>query len=175
MKKGNNTKSKRFENFPLWIPLIAILISLVCYGIGVLILSRFGIIFALFYIIYCIIIELLVIFRSCKNCWYYGKICGLGKGKIAPLFVKKGDTKIFTDRDISIVHLIPDFLVVIIPLLGGIIMLILDFSFVLLGLLIILAIVFFSGTALMRGTFACKYCKQKDIGCPADDLFNKKK
>lgn len=168
-------KTSRYEDFPLWIPLIAVLVSVISYGIGAMILSGFGIIFALLYIIYCIFVELYVIFRSCKDCWYYGRICGLGKGKIAPLFVKKGDTKKFADRDISTVHLIPDFMLVIFPLIGGVILLVLDFSFVLLGLLIILAIIFFSGTALIRGTFACKYCKQKDIGCPADEIFNKKK
>ena len=77
-----NTKS--YYNFPLWIPFIAILISVISYSIGVVILSGFGIIFLFLYLFYCIGAELLVIIRSCKDCWYYGKICGLGKGKIAP-------------------------------------------------------------------------------------------
>ena len=34
----------------------------------------------------------------------------------------------FADRDISMVHMIPDFLVVIIPLIAGIILLVLNFS-----------------------------------------------
>ena len=168
-----NTKS--YENFPLWIPLIAIIVSIIGYIIGAVILSGFGIIFSILYILYCLGAELLVIFRSCKNCWYYGKVCGLGKGKITPLFIKKGDTKKFADRDISMVHLIPDFLVVILPLVGGAILLILDFSILFLFLMIVLIILFFGGTAFIRGTFACKYCKQKDIGCPAYAIFNKEK
>ena len=168
-----NTKS--FENFPLWIPFITILVSIISYIIGAIILSGFGIIFSILYIFYCIGVELLVILRSCKDCWYYGRICGVGKGKIAPLFVKKGDTKKFADRDISMLHLIPDFMVVVLPLVGGLILLILNFSIVVLVLMVILAILFFGGTAFIRGSFACKYCKQKDIGCPAYDVFNKKK
>jgi len=168
-----NTKS--YDNFPLWIPFIAILISVISYGIGSIILSGFGIIFAVLYILYCICVEVMVIFRSCKNCWYYGRICGLGKGKIAPLYVKKGDTKNFADRDISMVHMIPDFMVVIFPLIGGIILLILDFSLYVLVLMIVLAVLFFSGTAFIRSTFTCKYCKQREIGCPADEMFSKKK
>ena len=127
------------------------------------------------YLFYCIGAELLVIIRSCKDCWYYGKICGLGKGKIAPLFAKKGDTKKFADRDISMVYMIPDFLVAILPLLGGVILLLLDFSILVLSLMVVLIVLFFGGTAVIRGTFACKYCKQKDIGCPAYAIFNKKK
>ena len=168
-----NTKS--FEIFPLWIPLIAILISVISYGIGAIILSGFGIILAILYILYCISMELMIIFRSCKNCWYYDKICGLGKGKIAPLFVKRGDKKKFADRDVSMVNIIPDFLVVILPLLGGIILLVLNFSILVLFLMVVLIILFFGGTAFVRGTFACKYCRQKDIGCPAYAIFNKKK
>jgi len=168
-----NTKS--YENFPLWIPFIAILISVISYVIGAIILSGYGIIFSILYLFYCFGAELLVIIRSCKDCWYYGKICGLGKGKIAPLFVKKGDTKKFADRDISVIHMIPDFLVVILPLLGGAILLILDFSILVLSLMVILGVLFFGGTAFIRGTFACNYCKQKDIGCPANEIFNKKK
>ncbi len=167
--------TKSYQNFPLWIPFIAILISIISYALGAIILSGLGIIFAILYIIYCIAVELMIIFRSCKNCWYYDKICGLGKGKIAPLFVKKGDTKKFADRDISKLHMIPDFLVVITPLIGGIILLILDFSILVLSLIIVLIVLFFGGTAFVRGIFACKYCKQKDIGCPAYVIFNKKK
>jgi len=167
-------RNNSYEKFPLCIPFFSILISIIGYCMGALILSGFGIIFSILYVIYCIISELIVILRSCKNCWYYGRICGLGKGKIAPLFVKKGDTKNFADRDISIIHMIPDFLVVILPLIGGVILLILDFSILVLFLMIILSILFFGGTAFIRGTYACKYCKQKDIGCPADAIFNKK-
>ena len=168
-------KTKSYENFPLWIPFIAILVSFISYSIGAVILSGFGIIFSILYLFYCLGAELLVIIRSCKDCWYYGKICGLGKGKIAPLFVKKGDTKKFAERDISLVHMIPDFLVVIFPLIGGIILLILDFSISILIMMIVLIILFFGGTSFIRGSFACKYCKQKEIGCPADKIFNKKK
>jgi len=172
MKMKNTTS---YEIFPLWIPFIAILISIISYGIGSIILSEFGIIFAILYILYCIAMEFMIIFRSCKNCWYYGKVCGLGKGKIAPLFVKIGETKNFIDRDISMVHMIPDFLVVILPLIGGIMLLVLNFSILVLSLMVILIVLFFGGTAFVRGTFACKNCRQKEIGCPAFDIFNKKK
>jgi hypothetical protein len=174
MKNNNMDKIRAYDDFPLWIPLFAIVISAISYGIGAVILSGFGIIFSVLYIIYCISVELMVIYRSCKNCWYYGKKCGLGKGRIAPLFFKKGDTKKFADRDISMIHMIPDFMVIIFPLVGGIILLIFEFSIITLFLMIILAVLFFSGTAFIRSTFACKYCKQKDIGCPADELFNKR-
>jgi hypothetical protein len=166
-------ETKFYEKYPLWIPLLTALISFIGYIIGALILSGFGIIYSILYLIYCFGAELVVIIRSCKDCWYYGKVCGIGKGIVAPLFVKKGDTKKFAERDISLVHLIPDFLVVIFPLVGGIVLLILDFSFLLLGLIILLVLLFFGGTAFIRSKLVCKHCKQKEIGCPAEKIFNK--
>ena len=168
-------ETKPYENFPLWIPFIAILISIIGYILGAIILSGFGIIIVILYLTYCGGIELLVIFRSCKDCYYYGKICGLGKGRVAPFFIKKGNSKRFVEKKILGYDLIPDFLVAIIPIIGGIILSSYDFSFLRLGLLILLAILFFGGTSFIRGSFACKYCKQKELGCPAEELFSKKK
>ena len=97
------------------------------------------------------------------------------KGKIAPLFTKKGDPKNFVEKDVSWYQLLPDFLVVIFPIVGGIIILISDFSWILLGLIILLFVLYFGGTAITRGSLACKYCKQRQLGCPAEKLFSKEK
>ena len=169
------TEIKSYENYPLWIPFIAIFLSIIGYVLGAIILSGFGIIIVTFYLIYCFVIELLIIFKSCKNCCYYGKICGLGKGKITPLFIKKGNPKMFIEKKISWYNVLPDFLVAVIPIIGGIILLVSNFSYLLLGLIILLTILFFAGTGFVRGAFACKYCKQKEFGCPAAKLFEKKK
>ena len=60
-------------------------------------------------------------------------------------------------------------------IIGGIILLSYDFSFLRLGLILLLTIFFFGGTGFIRGSFACKYCKQKEVGCPAQEVFGKKK
>jgi len=169
------TETKSYENFPLWIPFIAFLVSIIGYILGAIILSGFGGVVVILYLIYCVCIELLVIFRSCKYCYHHGKICGLGKGIIAPYFVEKGEPQRFLERKISWYDLLPDFLVSVIPITGGIILSLYDFSFLRLGLIILLAVLFFGGTGFIRGAFACKYCKQKEIGCPAQEMFSKKK
>lgn len=134
----------------------------------------FGIIIAILYIIYCFGVEILVILRSCKNCYYYNRVCGLGKGKIASLFTKKGDPKKFTEKEVTFKDMVPDFLVAIFPLVGGIILSVIDFSLIRIGLIVILLMFSFGGTAVIRGSLACKYCRQREIGCPAEKLFNKK-
>ncbi len=168
-------EAEPYENFPLWMPLIAIFLPVIGYIIGAIILAGLHIIIAILYLIYCFSAELFVVLRSCKNCYYYGKICGLGKGKIAPLFVKKGDPSKFAEKQVHWHDLIPDFLVSIFPMIGGIILLIMNFSYIVLGMVVIVAVIFFGGTAIIRGSMACKYCKQREIGCPAEKLFGKEK
>jgi len=163
-----------YEDYPIWIPILSISIAIIVYAVGAYILSRLVLLFGLLYIIYCLGIEFNVILRSCKNCYYYGKICGIGKGKIAPVFCSRGDSKKFTEDKISRFDLLPDFLVAIIPLIGGIISLIMDFSWIILVMLIVLIFLFFVGTAIIRGSLVCRYCRQSEIGCPALELFEKK-
>jgi hypothetical protein len=123
---------------------------------------------------FCLWIELRIFRGSCVNCYYYGKTCGLGRGKLCGLVFKKGNPEGFAEKEVSWKDLIPDFLVLIFPLIGGIIILIRDFTWLILALMVVLAILWLGGNALIRGSLACKYCKQKELtGCPAEQLFNK--
>lgn len=116
---------------------------------------------------------MLVVFRSCKYCYYYGKVCGLGLGKIVWLFKKRNPEK-FTTRKVALSDLIPDFLVGIFPIVGCIILAFLDFSFIRIGMIILLMILSFGGTAIIRDSFSCKYCKKGELCCPSIQLFNRK-
>jgi hypothetical protein len=163
-----------YENFPVWIPLLSCALSLSIYVVGAYIFSRLGILFAVLYLIFCFWIEFRILQESCVNCCYYGKVCGLGRGKLCALFFKHGSPEEFAETEISWKNLLPDFLVLILPLVGGIIYLIRDFTWLILASMIILALLSLGGNALMRGALACKYCKQKELGCPAEQLFSKK-
>lgn len=165
---------KSYEDFPFWIPLLSCALALSVYALGAYIFSFLGILFAVFYLIFCLWIELGILRKSCVSCYYYGKLCGLGRGKLCALFFKKGNPKEFAEREISWKDLLPDFLVLIFPLTGGIIILIRDFTWLILALMVILAILSMAGNALIRGSLACKYCKQRELGCPAEQLFSKR-
>ena len=79
-------------------------------------------------------------------------------------------TKQFSWRD-----LVPDFMVTLIPLGVGITMLIRSFSWLVLLLIVAFVLLGSVGTGLVRGQLACKYCKQRELGCPAERLFGKTK
>jgi hypothetical protein len=88
---------------------------------------------------------------------------------------KKGDPQKFVEKEVSWSKILPDFMVFIFPLVGGIILLVIDFTLLLVAMLAILVILSFVGNAVIRGSFACKYCKQREIGCPAEKMFIKEK
>ena len=165
--------NKVYENFPVWIPLLSCVLSIAIYTLGAFIFYQLAILFTVLYLLFCLWIEYRILQKSCANCYYYSKICGLGRGKLCSLFFKKGNPEIFTETEISWKDLIPDFLVLIFPLVGGIIALIMDFTWLILVLMVILAVLSLCGNALLRGSLACKYCKQKELGCPAEQLFSK--
>ena len=167
--------NKCFENYPISYVLLANLFQALIYLIGASIIIYLGIIWLIFYLVYIIFLEFRLLKNSCVNCYYYGKICFSGKGKLTSLFFKKGDSNKFNSKQIKFIDILPDFLVSLVPIIIGIVLLIMDFEWLLLSLVIILFLLTFIGNALIRGSLACKFCKQENIGCPADEFFNKAK
>jgi hypothetical protein len=163
------------ENFPFPMVLFALLVNVSIYALGVAILSGFGIIIALLFLIYCLGIELRVMKMSCVDCYYYGKWCAFGRGKVAPLLFKQGDPKRFMSKCISWKELLPDMLVVLIPLVGGVALLIRGFSWSMAMMLAALLALSFGGNYFVRSRIACTYCKQRELGCPAEQFFSKQR
>ena len=166
-------QAKSYENFPVWIAALSNLVALSIYAIGAYIMAGFTIILSILYLLYCLWVEIGVLRGSCVHCYYYGKVCGLGKGKLCSLLFKKGNPQRFVEKEVSWYQMLPDFMVSLFPLVGGIVLLVRDFSWLLLAMLAILVILSSGGNAVIRGSFACKYCKQREIGCPAQKLFSK--
>ena len=164
-----------YENYPLSFVLGSIILQLTIYIIGAYIIFLLGLIWLILYLVYILILEIRLLKISCIHCYYYGKRCAFGKGKLCSLFFKKGHSKRFVEKEIKWMDIIPDFLVSIIPLFIGVVLLIIDFNFLLLLLVILMLILAFPINGFIRGSMACKYCKQREIGCPAEQLFNKKK
>jgi hypothetical protein len=166
--------TKTYDQFPPHLVAPCFALNLVIYALGACIISRLGLPYCILYLIYCLCLEIRLLACHCPNCYYYGSLCGFGKGKISSWLFKKGDPKKFAAKEISWKDLIPDFLVSLIPLAIGIYLLIRDFSPLTLALMVVLLALAMPLTGLVRGQIACKYCKQKELGCPAEELFAKK-
>ena len=153
--------------------LFALLVNVSIYALGVAILSGFGIIMAALYLFYCLGIEMHVMKMSCVDCEYYGKWCAFGRGKVVLLLFKQGDPERFTSKCISRRELLPDMLVLLIPLVRGSALLIQSFSGSMALILVALLALSFGGNYIVRSRIACKYCKQRELGCPSERFFGK--
>ena len=91
------------------------------------------------------------------------------------MLFKKGDVSKFCLKEMTWKDMIPDLLISLVPVFTGIVLLILSFDLMILAALLILILLTTMGNAYVRGTLACKFCKQKELGCPADMLFSKQK
>jgi hypothetical protein len=167
--------AKTYENFPFSMVLVAVLVNVSIYALGVAILSGFGNIVAALYLLYCLGVEIHVMKMSCVDCYYYGKWCAFGRGKVAPLLFKQGDPKRFTSKCMSWKELLPDIFVLLIPLVGGIALLIQGFSWIMAMMLVALLALSFGGNYIVRSRIACKYCRQRELGCPAEQFFGKQR
>jgi hypothetical protein len=165
----------KYENYPFWVIIFSNLVSTIIYGIGAFIVYKLGIIWLILYLLYIAFLEIRLLRWHCTVCYYYGKECAFGKGKLSSLFFKKGNPQEFCQKQLTWEDLIPDFLVSIIPVVIGIILLIRDFNWLVLSLMFTLILLSSAGTGYIRTSLACKHCKQLDLGCPAAQLFNKKK
>jgi hypothetical protein len=134
---------------------------------------RLGWIAAVLYLVFILALELRLISKHCVNCYYWGKTCGFGQGRLSSLFFKRGDPSKFCENKMSWKDMIPDLLVSLVPLIIGIVLMIIKFDFILLFASVILIVLTTSGNGFIRGNLTCKYCKQRELGCPAEKLFSK--
>ncbi|HEY4787304.1 MAG TPA: hypothetical protein VIH57_14695 [Bacteroidales bacterium] len=167
--------AKRYENYPLWIVILSNLNTLGIYALGIVIMLQAGGIVSLLYLVYVLLLEFRLIRYHCTSCYYFGKTCGFGQGRLSALFFKKGDISKFCNKTMFWKDMIPDLLISLIPLITGIVLLIVKFNLLLLFAILLVIALTTQGNAYIRGKLTCNYCKQRDLGCPANELFNKKK
>ena len=166
--------TKTHDNFPVWIVILSNSVSILIYLSGFVITLRLSWITATLYLVFILALEYRLLSKHCVNCYYWGKTCGFGKGRLSSLFFKKGDPSKFCENAFDWKDMVPDLLVSLIPLLISIVLMIIKFNLILLFAAIILIALTTIGNGFIRGNLTCKYCKQREIGCPAEQLFSKK-
>lgn len=164
-----------YGQFPLSLVALCVSINFLIYFVGILLIAPLGKFFVSLYILYCMALETRLLIMSCRDCFYYGKLCAFGKGKMCSLLFKKAAPEKGKEKKISWAGILPDFLVSLIPLSIGGFYLFQKFSWANLFLITFMLIIAFPITGYVRKSVACKYCKQREIGCPAIELFTKNK
>ena len=169
-------KPKIYDNYPLWIVILANILMLAVYVAGAYIMFALSQITGFLYVAYLVLLELNYFKEGCTCCCYYGKLCAFGKGAVAAMLFKEGDPEKFCERELSFKDFIPQVLVVLIPLIVGTAILI-SRGF---NLLILIAMIYpvfswFAVNPFLYGKLACLHCKQGSICCPALKFFIKEK
>ena len=164
-----------YESYPFWIVILSNIVSFAVIAAGAFVMYKISWIWLALYILYIVLLEIRLLKRSCVNCYYFGKVCAFGKGKVSSLFFQKGDTNRFIEDRIMWKDIIPDLLVSIVPIVAGIMLLVMNFSWLILTMVLLLILLSSVGNGLIRGSLACKYCRQREIGCPAEQLFSRGK
>ena len=167
-------QAKPYENYPLWIILVANIVSIAIYLAGAFIIYQAAGLWVILYLAFIGLLEIRLIRGHCTDCYYYGKRCAFGQGKLSSLFFKKGNPANFCKKNIGWKDLALDFMVSLIPMVIGGAILLFSFSWLIVVLVILLFVLSFPGNAFVRGSLACKHCKQRGLGCPAEKLFQKK-
>lgn len=167
----NNTLT--YEKYPAWIVLVSGLFSLLVYLLGAFLMLNLGWIAFGVYLVYILFLEYRLLSKHCVNCYYWGKICGFGKGRISSWFFRKGEISKFCAKEFTWKNMIPDLLVSLIPFIIGIVFLFIAFNVIELIAVLLLLGLSSAGNSFIRGSLTCKYCKQRELGCLAEKLFSK--
>ncbi|MBN1401377.1 MAG: hypothetical protein JXA74_11105 [Anaerolineae bacterium] len=162
--------TRTYESYPLWIVLLSVAHTLAVEVIGAVILSRLHVWLAVAYLLYCGWMEVRTL-THCRDCAYYGKRCAFGRGLLCATLLPPGDPARFAAGSFSWRDMLPDLGVMLLPLLGGIVALILDFRVWVLALMLLLVLLATLGNSVVRGSLACAHCQQREVGCPALALF----
>jgi len=162
-----------YENYPWWVIFPSSLLALAVYGLGAYIIYQWGWIWMAAYLLFVLVLEVRLLRGSCVHCCYYGKTCAFGRGRVSGLLFKRGDPETFSRRKVTWRELIPDILVSLVPVAAGIVFLIRDFAWPVLAAVITLLLLSTAGNGFVRSNLACRHCRQRELGCPAERFFQK--
>lgn len=161
-------KCSIMENYPYKTVCISVSLTFLSYFLGFLIAFTLNPIFGIIYLIICILTILISMKFRCSYCYYHGKRCNSGFGLVSAIIYKEGDKNEFGNPKYVGITALFSFGTMILPLIGGIILLISAFSIYNLFLLIIYFLISIIPNLFIRKGI-CENCKQGEIGCPAYD------
>jgi hypothetical protein len=148
----------------------------VCFSLGHLVLSdalgafilyQLHPLFGAAYILLCAVCLIVCLNYRCRFCWYFGKRCYAGLGKLAGVLFEPGEPAGFAKPGNLIPAAIFSFTVLLLPLLVILVIVLIGFSWLNLALLLSYLLVVVAPGFVLRKSLVCDHCKQGELGCPA--------
>jgi hypothetical protein len=156
---------EKLENYPFKIICVSATLTIISYFLGTLVFYVINPFLALVFLLLAISTIVVSMKLRCTHCYYFGKYCNFGLGKLTAKFFNKGDPDEFSSSNKVVPTAILSFGTMILPVIAGIGLIILDFSLVTLSLLLIYIVFGILPNFFVRGNF-CDKCVQGQLGCP---------
>ena len=151
------------ENYPKYIIVIRWIVLSIAFALGIYILLGLHNMLAIIYIIYSVItLTLILPLSRCVSCFYYGKFCNTGWGKIAAYLFKKGDESKYVEHYNYAIFL---HLLWLIPLLVALLQLVRQRDLFALSIFAIYLFILFVEKIILK-KLCCKRCHLREF-CPA--------
>ena len=156
----------RYAKYPLWIVGIFLLLTILSMALGAWIFFLIKVWLGIAFIVLNFVMLFVCMRYRCKYCYYHGKRCYMGLGKLAKIF-KKGNAKEFSKTKNLVPALVFMMITIFSPIIAGIIALIVSFSWLMLVLLIVYVMIAIIPNFFLKKSLCCDRCIQGKLGCPA--------
>ena len=137
------------------------------YALGALIMIRWQPWLGAAYFVLCVEALFMGLRYRCRFCWYFGRTCYSGLGRVAKFLFEPGAPEEFPLSRNVIPVLVPSFATLLLPLIVVLADTLLRFSLLKLALLLAYILLAVAAGFLLRKSLFCGYCKQAELGCPA--------
>lgn len=153
------------EKYPKTGTIIGNLIMILWFAFGTIACWFFYPLVAWIYLAFAMIMVYVVLRKLlCINCYYYGKICGIGWGKLSALMFKRGNIEDFNKGIGQKLAPLTYGILTLVPLILVIISMIQVFTYYKLGVLVLLFLIAFYSASISRKS-TCSKCKMRLV-CP---------
>lgn len=163
---ATTTTEDKLENYPIKIVCVSAILTIISYLLGTLVWYVLNPVLGFLFLLLAASTLIISMKLRCTNCYYLGKYCNFGLGKLAAILFKKGDLNEFSNPKKVIPTAILSFGTMLLPIIAGIGLILFDFSLMNLGLLIIYILFGILPNFFVRGNF-CDKCMQGQLGCPS--------
>ncbi len=155
------------ERYPARILCLSIGHMLFSYALGALIFLQLHPWLGAAYLAFCLAGLVLGLKYRCRFCWYYGRTCHAGLGRVAKFLFEQGTPEEFPLTRNVIPVLVPSFAILLLPLIASLVDTLLRFSQLRLTLLLAYILLVIAPGFPLRKFLFCTRCKQAELGCPA--------
>ncbi|MFW9906069.1 MAG: hypothetical protein ACFFFH_17230 [Candidatus Thorarchaeota archaeon] len=163
---ATTTIEDKLENYPIKIVCVSATLTIISYLLGTIVFYVFNPVLGLLFLLLAVFTLIISMKFRCTSCYYLGKYCNFGLGKLAAILFKKEDSNEFSNPKKVIPTAILSFGTMLLPVIAGIGLNLFDFSLGYLSLLIIYILFGIVPNFLVRGNF-CDKCMQGQLGCPS--------